>query len=440
MAEVAANAEVDVDGGRHVIELRCDTVDNRFHVGAFYELTATFREFDLPCSSCGYAVEWTRSAFKSKWALHRGSSALTPGRYVFCPPGTPFLDHWHNLGSRDWTSDERDPWPALGEWAGPRQWDSGTFVPPYPRGKPIGFQPCFVEGEAITFPTTPTPYVRGFPASCYGDEVPFVDITGKPFLATVATAIQLHYAADPAALTTLQQATGSPAAVIDYPLGNPLIPGGMIQITTRATFIALDGTPDELTFALQAALIQLPPTDFGPFSTLPSWHLAAVEWQNRIFAAGVPATLPVVLCGHSMGGVVCQILAARYQLFQPERLVFVVSYGAPVAGDVRLRDAIESGRTLALANQGDWVPLFPSRFGLGWPVLWNISPALALAWNAWERVRVLQVIAEDGTIVPSDNPPISFADLYEIAFRLSQGDLIAPFDAHLISTYAGRLS
>jgi len=88
------------------------------------------------CTTCGYAVEWVRSCFISRWRLFRGRpDVLTVGRYQFTPGIPVHYPGWHNLGSRDWAAgDDPGDFP-LGEWDGPRGWDRGgptAFFPPPP--------------------------------------------------------------------------------------------------------------------------------------------------------------------------------------------------------------------------------------------------------------------------------------------------------------------
>ncbi len=98
---------------------------------------------------CGYAIDWVRTCYASKWKLYRGRPDLeVAGRYVRCPPETPCYPGWHFLGSRIWT-DGRDQFDVdLGESrTAEHTWDPGTPPDPYPFPQLIGADDCVGRGE-----------------------------------------------------------------------------------------------------------------------------------------------------------------------------------------------------------------------------------------------------------------------------------------------------
>lgn len=73
-------------------------------------------------------VDWVRTCFYSRFRLP-GHEDLVDGVWFDAEPGAPFAEGGTYVGSRDWTSDHRDPWPEFGEYEGAR-----TYYP--------GFNPC----------------------------------------------------------------------------------------------------------------------------------------------------------------------------------------------------------------------------------------------------------------------------------------------------------
>jgi hypothetical protein len=115
-------------------------------------------------------VEWLRSCYRSTWRLFRGSNETTAGRFYFSPPGTPHYPGFHNFGSRNWTSDERDPPPALGETdQSPRPYDKGTqttgSIPVVVVGDPV----CVEMGDTLPLPNfnPPRTFAGGIDSRCW---------------------------------------------------------------------------------------------------------------------------------------------------------------------------------------------------------------------------------------------------------------------------------
>ncbi len=438
MQIVAGGLQVELSAGSHSIELECDTVDGRYHVGCFYELDAVIAPWALGCSCCGAAVEWVRSCKSSKWRLHRGSDLLTDGRYVFCPDGAPHCPRWHHLGSRDWTSDERDPQPPLGEWEGSTSWNNGAFEAPYPDFKPIGNADCLQNGEAAQVVEL-VQYTRGFPLPCF-DHIPtFPDTGSRSFKTLIAEALLLHYDGDPAAATKLQQATGFTSAVVDYPTAAGFPPGGMIQVTPVGAFVCIDGTSDPQTFALQAAATLTGPTNIGLYSTYPPWEASRLAWHLRLNANGVDPTGKIYLCGHSMGGVVCTLLAAVYSTWNPDRFVALQTFGSPCPGDQRVADMLRGVFAEQLVNDGDLVAAFASIWALGYPLVWAVTPLAMLVWPQWKQPGGRVVLAVDGTIDTTRDTWYGMVDLLNAADALAHGNPVALCDAHRMVTYVERL-
>ena len=121
------------------------------------------------CSTCGYSVEWVRSAYESEWFLFRDAPfATTKGRYYRSPPGTPFYPGWHNLGSRTWLDTNWKHVQRLGEdLTSKRPWDSGTPPAVPPHARLVGNADCIANGEAFTNAADPSTLDEGFPAACY---------------------------------------------------------------------------------------------------------------------------------------------------------------------------------------------------------------------------------------------------------------------------------
>jgi hypothetical protein len=122
---------------------------------------------------CGYAVEWLRSCYSSRWRLFRGSSQITRGYYYFCDPDTPFFPGTHNLGSLNWTTTDREGMnPPLGEYqidalATGRPWRNGSFPFGLPLTVSFGSAECLTDGERLPLPVVSRVLIAGVDSRCW---------------------------------------------------------------------------------------------------------------------------------------------------------------------------------------------------------------------------------------------------------------------------------
>lgn len=117
--------------------------------------------------------------------MFRNSPLAVRGRYVFRPANTPHYPGLHNLGSRNWTTDEREPWPALGETPfDPRPYDKGAIRAGNPPAILLGTADCIANGETLPLPAfvPPRTFPGGFDSRIYtaaGLPIP-LDIVALP--------------------------------------------------------------------------------------------------------------------------------------------------------------------------------------------------------------------------------------------------------------------
>lgn len=94
-------------------------------------------------------------------------------------------------------------------------------------------------------------------------------------------------------------------------------------------------------------------------------HWMAIQEQlQTVLSASKVITdaTPIVFVGHSLGGAVAAIGAVHFQMAFPQRLVGLVTVGAPRAGDVRFAEYLgaESGIPSShLVNDWDVIPCLP---------------------------------------------------------------------------------
>lgn len=132
-------------------------------------------------------VEWLRSCYSSTWRLFRDLTVLTRGYYYFSNTLAPHYEGFHNLGSSNWTTDDRkgEP-PTLGEvttpTVAPRAWLAGPMPVGLPDAVSIGEADCFVNGEVFPLPRVERTLILGVDSRCWK----------KPPLAPVANQWAWH--------------------------------------------------------------------------------------------------------------------------------------------------------------------------------------------------------------------------------------------------------
>lgn len=99
--------------------------------------------------TCGYAVDWVRRCYASKWRLYQGRRDIeVTGRYYLVPKGTPTYPGWHLVGSRNWTDGQWAIDSDLGEVRGADQTFKGNIPAPFTlEAIRVGSSLCIADGE-----------------------------------------------------------------------------------------------------------------------------------------------------------------------------------------------------------------------------------------------------------------------------------------------------
>lgn len=372
---------------------------------------------------------------------------MTRGQYVFCPTGTPHCRLWHNLGSRDWTRGERDPWPALGESDEPRQYHNGAVTFPYPTGHAIANEDCLTEGERFPLAVIPgRDFIGGFDTRCFlSVAVPpaqlraLPDVGNRAVQTLLARVQELLYDDPPGAALLVQELVGPDALVTVVADDAGVIPGSLIAVTDGYGLVVVSGTGNYQQLALQIALGIAPAVNFGRYSTSVLWQLAALDVHRRVDASTIDPSKPIILVGHSYGGAVGCLLASEYRIGRPGREISLLTFGMPKPGDFRLHDILSTVRQVHIVNRGDPVPsLPPSAQDLaGITVL--VPADLLRAWFAMIQPESRRLLSALGDLVESTGPSFTFADLWAIVAEIVATGTLPTFVNHTIEEYRARL-
>lgn len=387
-----------------------------------------------------------RTCFSSNWRLHAGSNVLTPGRYVRCPAGQAHYPGFHQLGSRDWTSDERDPWPALGEYDGARAYYNGQAPNPFPLPITIGTERCLAAGESDP-PPPGRRYLDGFDSRCFLTSLllppirpPRTDITDRPTVSFLAD-IQAILYNNPAAAAALLEIYLGPGSTVTVVADDPLSPysGSLIGISPTQQVIMSSGTTNEQQWAFQLLYAGLGLTDYGTYSTNAQWYANAVVLNNRATTAGVDLSKPITLVGHSYGGATVLVLAGQILNAHPGADIQVLTFGSPRAGDNRLGALLKPIPQANIVAVGDPIGGLPPTGRDLYPFFLLVPGPLYAAYAAVADNGSPLLMAADGSLVQGDPTLFNYSLAYSAVLSAVLGDPQPIYSNHLMGFYADKL-
>ena len=393
-------------------------------------------------------MDWLRSCYVSEWLLFQDSNVPSVGRYYKSPPGTPFLEGFHNYGSKVWYDRNWQLVQSLGEKLTTKtKWDPGTPPALPPRNLLTGDSLCLVNGELIANAIDPAELIDGFPPTCFifpqenlidwSKASSFRVCSLQRFYAAV---IQWLYEDDEVSIREAFLLLLGPAytVVIRRQVGN--FPA-MVTVTGNGIFIlVLDGTRTFQQFALQALYSLGSPENFGPLSTNRFWYLTVQYVNTNCQADGLVAGMRFFVAGHSYGAAVALVYVGLLKHWNAMTAVNYLTFGCPKIGDLRLQALAGDFDGLNLANDTDLVTVLPPDFETLLPVMTTLGAPQLLVWVDWFRPLNQQQLNPDGTIDPNTFPPTDYATLLAIAVDVLANIQLLPIVGHTMAEYARHLN
>jgi len=325
-----------------------------------------------------------------------------------------------------------------------RPWRDGELEISFPPAKPLGSEADFSEGLIWTEDKNDTELRAGIPDLCWINAgVPFLsldtvsDIKNCCLRTAYARIIQLVYEEEFATITQFFTAWLGTASVSSHGQSGTM-PAMSLVTTTQYALAFVSGTTTFQQFATQATTGFAGPTNFGNVKTIPLWFDCATLISERLEAMGVDNALPLILVGHSYGGAACAVLAIRQKRANPDKKLFVLTYGMPKPCDTASMRVLETTNKMFVFNVDDFVPQLPIAFYQGnwFPTV--LSMGLRRAWGEWEK-STEYLIQEFTGVKRIDHLPDLTADVIGplLAELFFFGEL-APINAHRISEYIIR--
>lgn len=174
-------------------------------------------------------------------------------------------------------------------------------------------------------------------------------------------------------------------------------------------------------------------------NTMASYKTSADTINTAI--AGISATLPVLLVGHSMGGAVAQVLHYRYSQNPLGRGVpRCVTFASPKPGNSNLVGGMRTNSThfRRLIISGDFVPALPPDLGLLRVVAPAVFRGVADTWARYRSAPPAYYLNRSGVLTAGDEPFIP-ALMIAALITASLGQPLALLDVHLMKTFVTYL-
>jgi lipase (class 3) len=226
---------------------------------------------------------------------------------------------------------------------------------------------------------------------------------------------------------------------LNFHAGTDIYPAMVTLVTPGFSAIAIDGSRNFQQLALQGLYSLLGPVNYGSFSTLPLWYDASSRAINALAGDGYIPGSPLFCAGHSYGGSVALITAARIRLASANSYIRYITYGCPKPGDERLADLISRCAGTSIANVGDLVTVVPFTFLQISTVVPTIPLAYALLSSSWHQPPESALQLEDGTLQLRLSQPIESAQIIALVQSAFMGVPIAPLQSHPITEYIRRI-
>lgn len=391
-------------------------------------------------------VDYLRECHRSGRRLFAGRPDLVIyGRYFKAPPAAPVLRIPHCFGSTLWVRGEVEDVP-IGEIP-PTGYNFYHGDPPLPLPAPhqCGEASFFQYGDPGEPGSSPGPW--GVAPCCYvvfpqePIQLNQIDVF-NPGVQMWGAALTLaaYEATNTKLLQVAQVLLGDPDSALFVPnIGTGPVPGYAILRYPNLTVVVVSGTTTPEQWAGQIVQGTAAPVDNGLYGTLPIWRSSAVTVLTDLVGGGVPADQPILVIGHSYGGVIATQIASIYRAANPTREIKLLTLGMPSPGDQRLADLTDRITAVHLANTFDPIPALPPNDF--WSAVWiGFAGAIGLAhWGLYRRGGSLIQLNEDGTETPIE---VTTAIMSQMLAILASVIVIAPFPpfpAHGAQAYYSRL-
>jgi hypothetical protein len=392
-----------------------------------------------------------RAGYTTRMRFYRDTQDATEIVWYRVPDDRPFLDVPTIFASWEWVEQNRPGDRTPGTVGLGEQLTADRIRPARPNVRRTIYRDVYcgtadewLRGGGLPV-APPVLYDDGFPHCCGPPQVPF------PSIYTCTTLYHL--------MRTLEEQYRSPGLARAYfganifagmnwrhesDNGPTSMPGYLIGTCLDWTVVIISGSTNFQQFALQGMNSLDMPNQFcidgTAFGTSALYYDTMREIVRNVQLFATP-NKPILLIGHSYGGALCNVMKAYLRGGAQIDRIDMATFGAPRAGDSRLRRILEqgTGNFVNVINTDDPVPRLPPR---DVPLLLQRLIPIA-PWGRWQNWYIpanRAGLRGNGSMFPRPIDFISTGTLAAIVGNIVLGRPVAGFNAHLPSEYSRRLS
>jgi pimeloyl-ACP methyl ester carboxylesterase len=350
-------------------------------------------------------------------------------------------------GSRSWNPESHALAQGLGERLDvPQKWNEGA-APAWPvRAVAVGSKDCIANGDLIADGVPYAATFDGIIEACIIKQNPD-DVLWTKVSDYQNCNVQRMYAFvilamandDGISVDRILRAFVGAGPVISFHKSDGVFNGVCTVTSATWQLVLFDGTRNAQQFALQAFNAIAGPQDFGGISTNPFWFDASTVAMAKMIADGQAAGMRLMIAGHSYGGAVACLVAARNRQADELRKVVYMTFGCPKIGDMRFVNVLQTCTGICISNDGDIVTILPPDAKTLAPIN-PLFPALDLTvWARWHRPVPQALLYPDGHFQPNAQVPTDTATMLALVADVIAQQSFDPVTQHFLVGYVGRL-
>jgi pimeloyl-ACP methyl ester carboxylesterase len=350
-------------------------------------------------------------------------------------------------GSRNWNPESHALSQGLGERLDvPQEWNEGA-APAWPvRAVAVGSKDCIANGDLIADGVPYAATFDGIIEACIIKQNPD-DVLWTKVSDYQNCNVQRMYAFvilamandDGISVDRILRAFVGVGPVISFHKSDGVFNGVCTVTSATWQLVLFDGTRNAQQFALQAFNAIAGPQDFGGISTNPFWFDASTVAMAKMIGDGQAAGMRLMCVGHSYGGAVACLVAARNRQADALRAVVYMTFGCPKIGDLRFVNVLQTCKGICISNDGDIVTILPPDAKTLAPIL-PLFPAFdLLLWARWHRPMPQALLFPDGHFQPNAQVPTDTATILALVADVIAQQNFDPVTQHFLVGYVGRL-
>jgi len=390
-----------------------------------------------------------RSCHSGLWQLSHDLAGTVPGRYFFCDEDTPAYPGPHVFGSAYWLDKTDRKETVIGEIDGHQRWDEGAPPNPAPVAKACGDKGDIANGSKTTYnwynEQTDFP-IPGFPPCCF--EVPvnqfqIIDALTYPNGMALADVCSQGYDDPNIGKIVFEAYFPTYRYVYGYVRQSPLEPTLLVMENDYQTVVVIAGTTHLTQLLMQAVYPFGGLRNVGVYS-VSGFYADRVDFVlNKFMDAAITYKPNLLLCGHSLGGAMAQLIAVRCINASPRTFSYsqlqCLTWGAPCIGDARFIQLLRDCTNRHYRNENDPIPMFPpgpAQVNLYFQL---VTIPLFSKWLFAKKYETFTLLTDAREKIPTSGDTLPSTVMEFFTNLIVTNQIFGVLAEHSIDTYRDRL-